>query len=92
MTMEDHAKMTEMMEKMGISKKEQEKWHKNQKVIKTRSVKSDAKPLNQFAIGGAFLAYCVKQGWLIQKGKGFKAKYFATEKGRRELAKLEIHV
>jgi len=92
MTMEDHAKMAGMMERMGISKDEQEKWHKGQPDTRAQSVKSDAEPLNPFAIGGGFLAYCVKQGWLTQEGKGPKARYFATEQGRRELARFDIKV
>jgi DNA-binding transcriptional regulator PaaX len=43
-------------------------------------------------IGGGFLTYCVKQGWLTQEGKGNKTRYFATGKGRHELAKFDIHI
>ncbi len=63
-----------------------------QKNKETQAVNSDAKPINPFVIGGGFLTYCVKQGWLIMEGKGPRAKYFATEKGRLELAKFDIKI
>jgi hypothetical protein len=92
-----HKKMTpqeheQLMEKMGISPEEDEKWHREQKGKEPHAADSDARPLNPFAIGGGFLAYCVKQGWLITEGKGPKAKYFPTEKGRLELAKFDIKI
>jgi hypothetical protein len=46
--------------------------------------------LNPYAIGGGFLAYCIKKGWLIKEGSGSKTRYFATEKGRKKLADLRI--
>lgn len=39
-------------------------------------------PVNPFAIGGAFLQYCVRQGWLTQQGRGRAMKYYITEAGR----------
>ena len=92
MTMEDHAKLSEMLEKKGISKDEQRKWHQQRKSAGEQSDGSQAKPLNPFMIGGGFLTYCVKQEWLIQESKANKTKYFATEKGKRELAKFDIHI
>jgi hypothetical protein len=86
MTPKEHKKL---MKKMGISAEEDKKWHKEQK---THAVDSDARPLNPFAIGGGFLAYCVKKNWLIREGKGPKAKYYSTEKGRLELAKFDIKI
>lgn len=82
----------QLMEKMGVSPQEDIRWHQQQKRCKTREVDSGNMPLNQFVIGGGFLNYCVKQGWLIREGKGVKAKYFATEKGRRELIKFDIDI
>lgn len=92
MTMEDHAELSELLEKKGISKEEQRKWHQQRKNAAEQRGESDTRPLNPFMIGGGFLAYCVKQGWLIQEGKGNKTKYFATNKGRQELAKFDIHI
>jgi hypothetical protein len=89
LTPEEH---DQFIKHMGISPEEDEKWHKEHKNVKASSLDPNANPLNPFMIGGGFLAYCVKQGWLIQVGKGHKAKYFATEKGRRELTQMDIHV
>ena len=81
-----------LMKHMGISPEEDEKWHREQKSSGIQPDHSEPRPLNPFMIGGGFLTYCVKQGWLTQEGKGNKTKYFATEKGRRELAKFDIHI
>ena len=91
-TAEDHAKMADMLEKKGISKEEQQKWHKDHKSTGVQPDSADAGPLNPFMIGGGFLTYCVKQGWLRLEGKGNKTQYFATEKGRTELTKYDIHI
>ena len=86
-TREEHEKL---MKKIGISPDEDKKWHKERRGKEPHD--SDTRPLNPFAIGGGFLAYCVKQGWLTQEGKGPKTKYYATEKGRLKLAKFDIKI
>lgn len=41
------------------------------------------------AIGAGFAEWCVKQGWLVQRGK----EYFASKEGVRELgARFDIVV
>jgi len=47
--------------------------------------RADGDSLNPFAIGAGFLTYCVRQGWLIQEGKGRRVRYYATEAGREAL-------
>ena len=89
LTTEEHK---QLMKRMGISPEEDEKWHRERKKTEMSPDNSEAKLLNPFMIGGGFLTYCVKQGWLIQEGKGNKTKYFATEKGKCELAKFDIHI
>jgi hypothetical protein len=89
LTPEEHEML---MKHMGISPEEDEKWHREKKGVEGQPDDSDARPLNPFMIGGGFLTYCVKQGWLTQEGKGNKTRYFATEKGRHELAKFDIHI
>ena len=39
-----------------------------------------------FEIGGAFVDYCVGQGWLEKAGEGEESKYKVTEEGRRHLS------
>jgi hypothetical protein len=39
------------------------------------------KPVDPFALGGGFLAWCVQHGWLVHQG----GKYFASKEGLREL-------
>jgi len=51
--------------------------------------KKRRKSINPFFVGGAFLDWCVKQGWLVQEGR----QYFATEEGARQLQqRFEIAV
>jgi hypothetical protein len=82
----------QLMKHMRISPEEDKRWHQEKMTVGAQPDDSDPRPLNPFMIGGGFLAYCVKQGWLIQEGKGNKTKYFATEKGRHELAKFDIYI
>jgi len=35
---------------------------------------AEKKSVNPYALGGAFLRYCVEQGWLTQEGEGRSAK------------------
>jgi len=50
----------------------------------------DARFVNCFAIGGGFLDYCVKQGWLIRRRHGKSTRYYVTEVGRSALADFGI--
>jgi hypothetical protein len=50
------------------------------------------KPVNPFAVGGGFLAYCVKQGWLIQEGESRAARYYVTPEGEEALGRFGIKV
>jgi hypothetical protein len=44
------------------------------------------RPINPYWLGGQFLCYCVKQGWLRQEGSGGRGtKWYPTDKGRKEL-------
>ena len=43
-------------------------------------------------IGSAFISYCIKQGWIVQEGKGINAKYFVTGPGREALEEFDIDV
>lgn len=82
-----------LMEHLRISEEENRKWHQAQQSPAeetTGDLPPGGDPINPFAIGGAFLQYCVRQGWLIQQGGGRKTKYFVTAVGREALAEYGI--
>jgi len=77
-----------LMKKLGVTKEEDEEWHRTHLTLHEQKMKG-LKPVNPFAVGGAFLAWCVKQGWLVQKSR----QYLATREGKRELrARFDIKV
>lgn len=82
-----------LMEHMAICEEENRKWHEAQQSPGGEIVDASVPggdPVNPFAIGGAFLQYCVRQGWLIEQGSGRKTRYFVTEAGRAALADYGI--
>lgn len=90
LTPEEHRRL---MEHLGISEEEDRKWHEAGNMPPKELAPdqaAQANPVNPFAIGGAFLDYCVKQGWLLQQGKGRAMKYYVTETGREALAEYGI--
>lgn len=81
-----------LMKKIGISEEADKEWHRKQDIPHLIPGKPEEKPVNPFAIGGSFFAYCVQQGWLKQEGKGRDTKYYFTPLGRIELKKLGISI
>jgi len=82
-----------LMEHMGISEEEDRKWHEAHQSPPEETAGDLAPagdPVNPFAIGGAFLQYCVQQAWLVQQGHGRGMKYLVTEAGRAALAEYGI--
>ena len=69
-----------MMKKMGITPEQDAEWHRTHKTLHEQQAQQN-RSINPFAAGGAFLGWCVKQGWLVQQGR----QYFATKEGAREL-------
>ncbi len=69
-----------MMKKMGITKEQDEEWHRTHLTLAQQRAKG-LKHVEPSALGAGFLAWCVKQGWLVQQDK----KYFASKNGVREL-------
>ncbi len=69
-----------LMKKLGVTREQDEQWHCTHRTPDEARV-TGTKSVNPFAVGGGFLNWCVKQGWLVQRGK----QYFATEEGEREL-------
>jgi hypothetical protein len=47
--------------------------------------------VNPFALGVAYLEYCVKQGWLDKTGEGESAQYELTELGEKKLANVPFN-
>ena len=72
-----------LMKKLGVTKEQDEEWHRThltlaeQRALGGKGLKS----INPFAVGGGFLSWCVREGWLVQKG----VQYFATKEGAHEL-------
>jgi hypothetical protein len=74
-----------LMKKLGVTKEQDEEWHRTHLTLGEQRAKATEgmKGVNALAVGGGFLAWCVKQGWLAQTGK----QYFATREGVRELSR-----
>ena len=92
-----HQKMTPaehkaFMKKMGISEEDDKKWHEAHNEPKRTESTLGLKSVNPFAIGGGFLDYCIKQGWLILEKKGRQVKYYITKEGEKGLRKFDIKV
>jgi len=73
-----------LMSKMGISREEDDRWHRKHSRTHPASEKM-RKPISPFAVGGGFLKYCVKRGWLTKEREGRRALYYVTRKGKKEL-------
>jgi hypothetical protein len=77
---------------MGITEAEDKRWHGTHKLAQEPGNTPGWGPINPFAIGGGFLDYCVKQGWLIKSGTGRNVRYYVTESGEKALKKFDIKV
>jgi hypothetical protein len=86
------AEHEKLMKHLGISAQEDRRWHEAQQRAPAAGAEAPPKgdPVNCFAIGGGFLEYCVKQGWLLKQSQGRATKYFVTEAGRAALAEYGI--
>jgi len=72
-----------LMKKLGVSNEQDEEWHRTHLTLgelRSKGTKT-LRGVNPFAVGGGFLSWCLKQGWLVQQGK----QYFVTKEGAREL-------
>ena len=83
----------ELMKHLGVSPEQDRHWHRGQAAGDGTSLAEpvpEEDPVNPFAIGGGFLEYCVKQGWLTRQGRGRSTKYCVTKAGREALAEYGI--
>jgi len=69
-----------MMKRMGVAMAQDEEWHRTHATLAEQRFRG-LKRINPFAVGAAFLAWCVRQGWLVQQQR----EYFALKDGAREL-------
>jgi hypothetical protein len=85
LTPEEHKRL---MERLGIGDEEDRKWHKTNGMLPSETAEPlpEGDPVNCFAIGGGFLEYCVRQGWLIRRKQGKETRYYVTKIGREALA------
>ncbi len=74
------AKHASLMKKLGVTPEEDAEWHRTHQTLHEQRA-AGKKSVNPLEVGSAFLAWCVKQGWLAQEGK----QYFVTKGGAREL-------
>ncbi len=77
-----------LMKRLGVTKEEDEEWHRTHLTLGEQRAR-DLLRVEPSAIGAGFLQWCVKQGWLVQRGD----EYFASREGVRELGeRFEIAV
>lgn len=48
--------------------------------------------VNPLLVGGAFLAYCQDQGWIVREGSGADARYFVTPEGEEPLREYGVRI
>jgi DNA-binding transcriptional ArsR family regulator len=84
---EEHAKL---MDTIGISEEDDRNWHTNHPELPIKD--SPGKRLNPFAVGGGFLDFCVRKGWVKREGKEHSAVYYVTEWGIIELKRFGIEI
>lgn len=80
-----------LMKKLGITKEQDEEWHRTHLTPGEQRPKpaKALRGISPFAVGGGFLSWCVKQGWVVQSGK----QYFVTKEGVHELReRFDINV
>jgi hypothetical protein len=77
-----------LMKRMGITKEQDEAWHRTHLTLGEQRARG-LTHIDPPAIGAGFIEWCVKQGWLVRRGK----ECFASKDGVRELgARFDIIV
>jgi hypothetical protein len=49
-------------------------------------------PINPYWVGGSFLDYCARQGWVLKEGKGKSLRFYATPAGVKALKQFGIAI
>ena len=68
-----------LMKRLGFNKEQDEEWHRTHLTLGEQRARG-LTHVEPSAIGAGFVERCVKQGWLVQRGKA----YFASQEGIRE--------
>jgi hypothetical protein len=53
---------------------------------------SDRIPVNPYRVGGSFLDYCARQGWMLKEREGWRAAWFVTAAGVTALKGFGIQI
>ncbi len=85
LTPEQHVSL---MQRLGITEEQDAEWHRTHLTLGEQRARG-LTHVEPSAIGAGFVEWCVKQGWLVQRGK----EYFASKEGIREFgARFDIVV
>ena len=49
-------------------------------------------PINPYWVGGSFLDYCVRQGWMVKQREGRSVRYCCTPGGIGALQRFGIEI
>jgi hypothetical protein len=69
-----------LLKRIGITKEQDEEWHRTHLTLGEQRARG-LTHVDPLVIGAGFVEWCVRQGWLIQRG----TEYFASKEGIREL-------
>ncbi len=77
-----------LLKRLGVTKEQDATWHRTHLTLGEQRARG-LTHVEPAAVGAGFVSWCVKQGWLVQRGK----ETFASKEGIRELdARFEIVV
>jgi hypothetical protein len=69
-----------LMKRMGITREQDEEWHRTHLTLAQQRARG-LKHIEPSTVSAGFLAWCIKQGWLVRQDN----EYFASKDGVREL-------
>jgi hypothetical protein len=68
-----------LLKRLGVTAEQDAEWHRTHQTLAEQ--RKRLKPVDPNALGAAFVTWCVKRGWLVQRGQ----EYFAHPEGASEL-------
>jgi hypothetical protein len=69
-----------LLKRLGVTAEQDAEWHRTHRTLAEQRNKG-MKPVDPTALGAAFVTWCVKRGWLIQR----RQEYFARPEGANEI-------